>query len=191
MTLQLGGRVEQAFGLPYPPEVAFRYFARNDDLLKQFLGEDRVECLEDGVYRVKLNPHGALGLTLQPSFDVAFIEHPPDRVEMKSLRATLVESSHGDAGFEARFEGEARFLPDEAGGTEVTCQAAMHVELELPAFFAWMPVAPLEALGNSLIQAAMQGLSGRLVPLMQRDIRRWVSVPRRAPQGPVSGPPTA
>jgi hypothetical protein len=91
------------------------------------------------------------------------------------LRATLVESSHGDAGFEARFAGEARFLPDDADGTEVTCEAAMHVELELPALFAWMPVAPLEALGNSLIQAAMQGLSGRLVPLMQRDIRRWVA----------------
>ncbi|MDB5096745.1 MAG: hypothetical protein JWM80_1166 [Cyanobacteria bacterium RYN_339] len=171
--LHLGGRTAIDFALPYPPEVAFRYFARNEGLLKQFLGEDRVDNLGDGVYRVRLNPHGALGLTLQPSFDVAFIEHPPDRVEMKSLRASLVEASHDDTGFEARFEGEANFkqVPE---GTLLRCSSRMDVALTLPGFLAWMPAAPLEALGNGLIQTAMGALSHRLVPLMQRDIAKWV-----------------
>jgi len=172
--LHLGGDTAIAFELPYPPDVAFRYFARNEDLLKQFLGEDRVEHLGDGVYRVRLNPHGAMGLTLQPSFDVAFIEHPPDRVEMKSLRASLVDSSHADAGFEARFNGEALFKPV-AAGTALACSAHMAVALELPAFLAWMPTAPLEALGNGLISSAMGALAHRLVPLMQRDLARWTA----------------
>lgn len=177
--LHLGGRTAIAFELPYPPDLAFRYFAHNEDLLKQFLGRDRVEALGDGVYRVRLNRHGALGLTLQPSFDVAFIEHPPDRVEMKSLRASLVESSHGDAGFEATFEGEAHFAPCPAG-TAMACTAAMQVALTLPAVLAWMPAAPLEAMGNGLIQSAMGALACRLVPIMERDIARWAqdSVPR-------------
>lgn len=173
-SLNLAGHVVQELTLPDPPDVAFRYFAKNEDLLKQFLGQDRVEPLEDGVYRVRLNPHGALGLTVQPSFDVAFIEHPPDRVEMRSLRATLLETSHDDAGFDAHFDGEARFLASDSG-TRVICGAHMRVTLGLPAFLAWMPTGPLEAIGNGIIQAAMQGLSLRLVPIMQRDIRRWVA----------------
>jgi hypothetical protein len=176
--LHLGGRTAIAFELSHPPDVAFRYFARNEGLLKQFLGEDRVEPLGDGVYRVRLNPHGALGLTLQPSFDVAFIEHPPDRVEMKSLRASLVESSHDDAGFEAHFEGEARFTPAPAG-TAMACSARMQVNLTLPHVLAWMPAAPLEALGNGLIHTAMSALAHRLVPLMQRDIQRYVATSSR------------
>jgi Protein of unknown function (DUF1997) len=172
--VNLHGRVEQRFQLEHPPGIAFRYFARNEDLLKQFLGADRVENLENGVYRVKLNPHGAMGLTIQPSFDVQFIEHAPNRVEMKSLGARLVQSSHDDAGFKAHFEGEALFLPDPVG-CRVNCWARMRVELALPGFLAWMPPAPLEAIGNGIIAPAMQALAMRLVPLMQRDIARWVA----------------
>lgn len=172
-SLNLHGRVEQSFTLEQPPEIAFRYFARNEDLLRQFLGQDRVQTLEDGVYRVKLNPHGALGLTLQPSFDVQFTEHPPNRVEMKSLGARLVESSHDDAGFQAHFDGEALFM-HEGAGCRVNCWARMRVELALPAFLAWMPVGGLEAIGNGIIGPAMHALAQRLVPLMQRDIHRWV-----------------
>jgi hypothetical protein len=172
--LEFGNHVTQAFGVPDAPDVAFQYFARNEELLAQFLGPDRVEQLDDGVYRVKLNPHGALGLSLQPSFDVAFIEHAPNRVEMKSLRASLVESSHGDAGFDARFEGEAVFT-ESGDGTQVNCWASMSVSLTLPSVLAWMPKTPLEAIGNGIVQAAMQALSLRLVSIMQRDIRCWVA----------------
>jgi hypothetical protein len=166
--------VEQSFPLEQPPAVAFRYFAQNEELLKQFLGGDRVQALGNGVYRVKLNPHGALGLTLQPSFDVQFTEHAPNRVEMRSLGARLVEASHDDTGFQADFEGEALFLNDPVG-CRVNCWARMRVDLALPAFLAWMPVGPLEAIGNGIIGPAMQALAQRLVPLMQRDIHRWVA----------------
>lgn len=172
--LHLHGRVEQRFQLDYPPAIAFRYFARNEELLKQFLGADRVEILGAGIYRVKLNPQGAMGLTLQPSFDVQFIEHAPNRVEMKSLGARLVQSSHDDAGFKATFEGEALFLDDPAG-CKVLCWARMRVDLALPSMLAWMPPAPLEVVGNGIIGPAMQALAMRLVPLMQRDIHRWVA----------------
>ena len=172
--LHLHGRVEQRFQLEQPPVAAFRYFARNENLLKQFLGGDRVENLGGGIYRVQLNPHGALGLTLQPSFDVQFIEHAPNRVEMKSLGARLVNSSHGDAGFKAQFNGEALFVHDPAG-CRVNCWARMRVELALPSFFAWMPPGPLEAIGNGIITPAMQALAMRLVPIMQKDIQRWVA----------------
>lgn len=171
--IRLSGRVEEPFTLEVAPESAFRYFAKNEELLKQFLGADRVERLDDGVYRVMLNPHGAMGLTIQPTFDVAFIEHPPNRVEMKSLGARLVHTTHDDTGFDARFTGEALFEPHVAG-TLVRCWAKMEVELTLPGFLAWMPTAPLEAIGNGIIEPAMSTLARRLVPLMRRDIRRWL-----------------
>lgn len=172
MGLKLSGAVEEAFTLAPAPEVCFRYFAQNEDLLKQFLGDDRVERLEAGVYRVKLNPHGALGLTLQPSFDVAFIEHPPAKVEMRSRGARLESASH-QTEFDAQFTGEARFEshPD---GTLVVCWSRMEVELALPDFLAWMPTGPLEAIGNGIIEPAMRTLARRLVPIMRRDIQRWL-----------------
>ena len=173
-TLRLGGRTEQRIALPYPPEVAFRYFAQNEELLRQFLGEDRVEGLGGGVYRVRLNPHGALGLTLRPTFDVQFIEHEPDRVEMTSLRASLAETTHLDAGFDARFTGEARFQPA-PGGCRMDCWAEMAVELALPGALAWMPAAPLEAVGNGIIHTAMSTLASRLAPVLQHGIRRWAA----------------
>lgn len=172
--LNLHGRVEQRFAVAYAPAIAFRYFAGNEELLKKFLGDDRVSYLGDGTYRVKLNPQGALGLTIQPSFDVQFVEHPHSRVEMKSLGARLVEASHDDAGFQAGFSGEALFC-EHPQGCEVTCWAHMQVELALPAVLAWMPLQPLEAIGNGLIGPAMHALAERLVPLMQRDIHRWVA----------------
>lgn len=173
-TLRLGGRTEQRIVVDFPPDVAFRYFAQNEELLRQFLGEDRVEALGDGVYRVRLNPHGALGLTLRPTFDVQFVEHPPDRVEMKSLRASLAESTHHDAGFDARFTGEALFHPHPAG-CRMDCWAEMAVELALPGALAWMPAAPLEAVGNGIVHTAMNTLAGRLAPVLQHGLRRWAA----------------
>lgn len=173
-TLRLGGRTEQQILVDHPPELAFRYFAQNEELLRQFLGHDRVEGLGDGVYRVRLNPHGALGLTLRPTFDVQFVEHPPDRVEMRSLRASLAETTHDDAGFDARFTGEARFGPHPRG-CRIDCWSEMAVDLTLPAMLAWMPAPPLEAIGNGIIQTAMHTLAGRLAPVLQQDIRRWVA----------------
>jgi hypothetical protein len=187
--LHLKGYVEQPFTVDYPPHLAFAYFAKNEDLLRKFLGEDRVEVIDDGVYRVKLNPHGAMGLTLQPTFDVQFIEHPPHRVEMKSLRASLLEVSHGDAGFDAKFTGEAHFA--EAGpGTFITCWSQMEVKLGLPGFLSWAPVELLATVGNGIIQPAMAALAWRLVPIMQKDIHRWVAE-REKDKSPVTTSPSA
>lgn len=173
-TLRLGSRTAQRFAVAQPTETAYRYFAGNEELLRSFLGQDRVEFLGDGVYRVRLNPHGALGLTLRPTFDVQFIEHPPDRVEMRSLRASLAESTHADAGFDATFTGEARFEPA-AEGCTLVCWAEMQVDLALPFMLAWMPAPPLEALGNGIIHAAMSGLASQLGPVLNRGIARWVA----------------
>lgn len=172
--LNLGSRTEQRIAVGFPAEVAFRYFAQNEALLKQFLGADRVERLEPGVFRVKLNPHGALGLTLRPTFDVRFTEHPPDRVAMRSLRASLAETTHADTDFEATFTGEAHFEPA-ASGCTLNCWADMRVVLGLPAVLAWMPTGPLEVLGNGIIHAAMHGLASRLGPVLDADIRRWAA----------------
>lgn len=173
--LRLRGEVEQAIPLAYPQELCFSFFARNEDLLRRFLGEDRVTVLEPGVYRVRLNPHGALGLTLRPSFDVAFDEVPPDRVEMRSLAARLDESSHHDAGFDARFNGLARFDPAPEGACVMHCAARTEVDLALPALLAWMPKSFLEGVGNGIVQTAMHALASQLGPLLRREMAAWVA----------------
>ncbi|MEB3221484.1 MAG: DUF1997 domain-containing protein [Candidatus Sericytochromatia bacterium] len=169
----LRARVSHDVRLACPAEEAFAFFAGNDALLREFLGEDRVERLPDGAYRVALSPHAALGVSLRPSFDVAFVDHPPDRVVMRSLAARLLEgSAHRPADFDAGFEGEAHFVP-EGPGCVVVCRAVMRASFGLPAWLApVVPVAAFEAVASGLMQAAMLALAGRLGPLLERGIAR-------------------
>ncbi|MEB3330153.1 MAG: DUF1997 domain-containing protein [Candidatus Sericytochromatia bacterium] len=167
--MALRARVAHDIRLACSPTEAFAYFAGNDALLREFLGQDRVERLSAGTYRVALNPHGALGLSLRPSFDVAFEDLPPDRIVMRSLAARLLEGSdHRPDDFEAGFEGQARFVA-EGDGCRVACAASMHASFGLPLWLA--PTAPaFEAVAGSLMQAAMAALAARLGPLLDRGI---------------------
>jgi hypothetical protein len=167
----LRARVTHDIRLACSAEEAFGYFAGNDALLREFLGQDRVERLADGAYRVALNPHGALGVTLRPSFDVAFEDFPPDRVVMRSLAARLLDGSvHRPDDFEAGFVGEASFAA-EGVGCRLACAASMHASFGLPGWLA--PMAPaFETVASGLMQAAMHALAARLGPLLERGITR-------------------
>ncbi|MEB3197100.1 MAG: DUF1997 domain-containing protein [Candidatus Sericytochromatia bacterium] len=168
--IEMEAHVQHEIALPCSPEVAFRYFADNDDLLRDFLGRDRVERLTCGAYRVSLAPHGALGFSLSPRFDVAFQNHPPDRIAMHSQEAVLLDASHHGSQFDAGFTGEAQFLPA-SQGCVVACQASMRVSLGIPAWAALLiPPQALQRAGSGIMKTAMHALAGRLGPLLRRGL---------------------
>lgn len=177
--MRLRAEVARAFALPeHSAEQAFAHFRGNEALLRELLGHDRVSVLRPDVYRVLLNPKGAMGLMLRPSFDVAFEAEAPGRILMRCLDARLDEATHPISGFEAGFSGEALFSPLAAGGAWVACQAQMHVAFDLPPPFAWMPQAPLEALGEGVLRAAMGALAGRLPRILAGSMARAAAVPK-------------
>lgn len=177
--MRLGAEVARSFALPdHSAEQAFAHFRGNEALLRELLGHDRVAVLRPDVYRVLLNPKGAMGLMLRPSFDVAFEAEAPGRILMRCLDARLDESTHPISGFEAGFAGEAQFSPLDEGGAWVSCHAHMHVGFDLPPPFAWMPQGPLEALGEGVLRAAMGALAGRLPRILAASLARAEALPQ-------------
>lgn len=179
-SVALEARIEHEIRLACGADEAFAYFARNDELLREFLGRDHVERLADGTYRVAVHPPGALGVSLRPCFDVAFLDHPPDRIEMRSLRATLHEGSpHRPDDFDAAFDGEALFRPT-AQGCAVACTAHVRVTFGLPGWIApLVPVPVFESVANGLVRTGMLALATRLGPLLERGIARARHAPPR------------
>lgn len=174
--MRLDAQVARSFRLPHPPDLAYQHFQGNEALLRELLGQDRVSLLGPNTYRVALRPKGAMGLMLRPSFDVAFEAHPPNRIVMRCLGARLDEATHPISGFEAGFCGETTFSPHAEGGAWVHCQADMNVAFDLPPPFAWMPPGPLEALGESVLRAAMGALAGRLPRLLAASLAKDASL---------------
>lgn len=168
--LDLEAAVHHDINLTTTPQEAFDFFSGNDALLREFLGAERVECLGDGVYRVQLNPHGAFGWRVQPRFDVKFIDHPPDRIEMRSLQASLLAGSSPTTRFDAGFRGNAHFLPAPVG-CRVACAATMQVTIGVPDWIhLLLPPAALAHLGNGVMRTAMHSLAVRLGPLLERGL---------------------
>lgn len=168
--LDLEASIEHDIHLTASPQEAFDFFSGNDSLLREFLGAERVESVGDGVYRVQLNPHGAFGWRVQPRFDVKFIDHPPDRIEMRSLSASLLPGASSTGRFDAGFRGFAEFLPA-PGGCRVACEAVMQVTIGIPDWVRLlMPPGALAQLGNGIIRAAMHTLAVRLGPLLEKGL---------------------
>ncbi|MEB3283827.1 MAG: DUF1997 domain-containing protein [Candidatus Sericytochromatia bacterium] len=181
--LDLEATVRHDIRLPVSPGEAFEYFSGNDDLLREFLGAERVESLGQGCFRVRLNPHGAFGWRIQPCFDVKFVDYPPDRIEMRSLEASLMSGSANTTRFDAGFCGTAHFRQDPRGCC-VSCEASMQVTIGIPDWVRMlMPPGALAQFGNGMIRAAMQGLAARLGPLLERGIA--ASLPGKAPRSEI------
>lgn len=168
--LDLEASVDHEIRLSVTAAEAFQFFSGNDSLLREFLGAERVERLGSGIYRVQLNPHGAFGWKVQPRFDVQFTDHPPDRIEMRSLEASLLPGSAATSRFDAGFRGFAEFLPAPTG-CRVVCEAAMQVTLGVPDWVRLVvPPATLAHVGNGIMRTAMHSLAVRLGPLLERGL---------------------
>jgi hypothetical protein len=167
----LNGQLQRHDPLNATAESAYAYLAANEALLKRFLGPDRVTVIADGCYRIQMKRFRILGFSFKPGFDVLFEQHPPDRITMRSLGCQLTEQSHGDLGFEAGFEGDARFRPDGDAcvlGSVIDAQ----VRLTTPQALDWLPASLVQPIANGLLQATLEALSLRLIPMMRTDLAR-------------------
>lgn len=173
MPIELEAYTERTVGLSAPPDAVARYFAQNEDLLGELVGKEHVTPLGNGRYRVATRGFSALGLTVTPAFEVAFVDHP-GVTHMASQACHLVSSNALDLDLEARFEGEAQFHPAPEG-TALFCWTHAHARVRLPGFLAWMPRSVVQAALQGLMKSALDATSARFVPLIQKDFERWRS----------------
>lgn len=171
MDLELEAYTERTVSLPAPPTDVARYFAQNESLLSELVGQEHVTSLGGGRYRVATRGFSALGLTVTPAFEVEFVDHP-GVTHMASKECHLLESSALDLDLEARFEGEAQFHPA-PDGTSLFCWTHAHARITVPGFLRWMPKAAVQGALQTLMKGAMEATSSRFVPLIQKDFERW------------------
>lgn len=177
MPLELEAYTERTVTLAAEPETVARYFAQNEDLLGELVGQEHVVRLGPGRYRVATRGFSALGLTVTPAFEVEFVDLP-GVTHMASQACHLLSSNALDLDLEARFEGEAQFHPCPEG-TSLFCWTHAHARVRLPGLLAWMPRSVVQGALQGLMRSALDATSARFVPLIQRDFERWR---RQAPE---------
>lgn len=171
MDVELEAYTERSVRLLAAPEVVARYFAQNEQLLAKLVGPERVERLGPGLYRVATRGFRALGLSVTPAFEVAFVDYP-EVTHMASKACHLLSSSSYDLDLEARFEGEAQFHHD-PDGTALFCWTETHARIRLPQILRLSPVGVVKGVLESLMKGALEALSSRFVPVIQEDFAAW------------------
>jgi hypothetical protein len=169
MQLSLSAYTERTVPMNGDPETVARYFSQNESLLAQLVGPDRVDRLGEGLFRVHTRGFAALGLEVTPSFDVAFTDLP-GVIRMASQRCHLLHGEQFD--LEASFEGEAQFHPA-AHGTALFCWTEARAELDLPPWLSFAPRSLVTSTLEAIMHGALEAMSGRFVPLIQRDFAAW------------------
>jgi hypothetical protein len=172
--IQLEGFTQRSTVLAASPEEVARYFSGNESLLKQLVGSDRVERLAHQRYRVSVGRFEALGLVIDPHFEVVF-EDLPSLTRMESTSCRVVTSDHLDLELAAGFSGEAHFEAHPEGCLLTSWSAARVELIRLPSLLRGLPPGMIQKIGNAVIHKALEATSARFVPLLREDFERWRS----------------
>jgi hypothetical protein len=172
--IALEGFTQRSILLHASPEEVARYFSANEDLLKQLVGADRVTRLAPQRYHVSVGRFEALGLVVDPHFEVVFTDLP-GVTRMESTSCRIVTSEHLDLSLAAGFSGEAAFEPHPDGCLLTSWSAAKVDLLRLPTLLRGLPPALVRKIGCTVIEKALEAMSARFVPLIREDFERWRS----------------
>lgn len=170
MPLELAASTHRHLALDAPPAEVARYFQGNEELLAQLVGAEFVERLGDRHYRVSTRGFSAFGLTVTPAFEVRFYDFS-DHTRMVSQQCQLVGGS-GELELSASFVGEARFRGAESG-CELECWVDAEATVGLPALARLAPEGVVRSVLQGLMQATLDAVSARFVPLIRQDFERW------------------
>lgn len=172
MELSLEAFTERVVPLAAPPDRVRAYYQGNEDLFAQLVGREHLLRLDDRRYRVQTRGFAALGLEVKPSFEVCFRDFE-DRTTMDCQDFHFAHTSQGDLELSAQFEGAALFEPDEAG-TALRCWTHAQALLRLPGAWRLVPRGVIEGVLQAMMQTALEAVTNRFVPLIQRDFAAWL-----------------
>lgn len=170
--IELEGYTQRSTVLAASPEEVARYFSGNEFLLEQLVGKERVRRVAPQRYQVSVGRFEALGLVVDPHFEVVF-EDLPGVTRMESTSCRVVTSEQIDLELAAGFSGEARF-DAHADGCLLTSWSAARVQIiRLPGLFQGLPASLIQKVGDAVIHKALDATSARFVPLIREDFERW------------------
>jgi len=167
--LELAGDISREVKLPERPDRVATYVHGNESLLRRILGSERVEYLEPALYRFRMYPIGALGVSLRPVFDLLFERSGDLLLKMSTVGCSLFEKSHRDLSMEVQVRAKA-ILSAIPEGTSALIQASAWVSMEVPGVLRLVPRRMLEIAGNALLDTTMHSFADRVIPVVRADL---------------------
>jgi Protein of unknown function (DUF1997) len=157
------------------PSLSFSiedYLQSPDRLIQTLANADQIQKLEDDRYRFSLAPLSVLNLTIKPIVDLAVWLDETQKVQIESIAFEM----QGLEGFHDRFDfkllGELYPIhtPKEV---LLRGSALLRIDIDLPMPFRMMPRSVVESAGNTVLNAALSSIKGKLLQNLIRDYQYW------------------
>lgn len=162
-----------AIAVPPLPVPIQRYFGQPERLVQALVDPHQVRVLGKGSFRLTMRSISFMMLTLQPVADIK-VWNDSGRILIRSERCCLAGQDALNQRFALNLEG---FLePQEVSRkVDLVGQAALQVQVDLPAAFRLTPKSFLESTGNGVLNGVLLRIKQRLMQRLVEDYARWVS----------------
>jgi hypothetical protein len=150
-----------------------RYFGEPERLVKALVDPHQVCVLGEGSFRLTMRSINFMMLTLQPVADI-MVWNEANRVLIQSERCRLMGQEALNSRLSFNLEG---FLEPRtrAQTIELVGQAALQVQVDLPAAFRLTPRSLLESTGNGVLSAILLKIKQQLLRRLVEDYAGWAA----------------
>lgn len=160
--------------VPEQPIPIQHYLRQPQRLVKALVDPNRIEQLDEEVFRLKLRPLTFMTLSIQPTADLKVWAEPNGTVHLRSRSCEILGIDYINQRFALNLEGY--LSPCESNGvTILKGKADLKVQVELPLPFSLTPKPIVEATGNGLLKSVLLTIKQRLLQQLLEDYKNWVS----------------
>ena len=195
MDLTIRGEFERLIPLHTDVAAAYSYFTDFGRVLARLPELERLVRYKDGRYRLVFDADDGRGHAMTCLFDIRheLIENESIRIlpvpinpaEVEAMNRTnnpgFAPGKHDPNGkyvFSGLFAGETRFHHNARTNTaEITYNAGITLELEVPAFLAFLPQPVLHRVGDGLMTLKLKRVTEGFARNVQRDFQEGQRVP--------------
>jgi hypothetical protein len=150
-----------------------RYFCQPERLMHALVDPHQVRALGGGSFQLSMRSISFMMLTLQPVADIT-IWNEQDRILIQSEQCQLAGQDALNKRFSFNLQG---FLEPQQGVNRIDLvgQAALQVQVDLPAAFRLSPRALLESTGNGMLNGILVRIKQRLLQRLVEDYAYWAT----------------
>jgi hypothetical protein len=175
----------QSLNLLVPNEVVpiEHYLKQPQRLVQAITDPRRIETVDDSVYRLSMRPLQFLGIHIEPMADLKVWSTADGSLCLEALDCQVRGPeylSHINDTFSLGLQGKLTPQRQEFH-TELTGQANLSIQLELPPPIKFMPHPVLDSAGKAFLGGILSTIKHRIERQLVEDYRHWVKMTLKRP----------
>lgn len=135
---------------------------------------DRLETLDDDLFRLKLRPKKFMKLQFEPQVDLRVWTDDNKTLHIRSHDYQLIGLEDLQDTFGLQLSGELAPVGHRGSKTQLQGEARIQVSLETPRALRLVPNTVLKTAGNAFLGGILGTMKGRVRRQIVQDYRRWV-----------------